>query len=82
MASKTTRSYKTFGVCELLAELHPFHAAKLQPMQKFLEKNQHFYWNEKIQEAFDSVEQALAEATALAAPTMEDVLFWIRMPVQ
>ena len=44
-------------------------------MQNFLEKNQHFYWNEKIQEAFDSVMQALAEATALAAPTMEDAFF-------
>ena len=36
-------------------------------MQKLLKKNQHFYWNE-THEAFDSVNEALADATALAAP--------------
>ena len=33
-----------------------------------MRKNQHLYWNEKHQEAFDSVEHALVDATALAAP--------------
>ena len=46
----------------------PFHAAKVQPMQKLLKKNQHLYWNETHEEAFDSVKQALADNTALAAP--------------
>ena len=45
-----------------------FHAAKVQPMQELLRKNQHFHWNEKHQEAFDSVIQASADATALPAP--------------
>ena len=40
-------------------------------MQELLRKNQHFYWKEKHQEAFDSVKQALADATALAAPNEE-----------
>ena len=44
-----------------------FHASKVQPMQELLKKNQDFYWNEKHQKAFDSVRQALADATALAA---------------
>ena len=46
----------------------PFHAAKVKPMQELLKKNQHFYWEERHQKAFDSVKQALAEATTLAAP--------------
>ena len=33
----------------------PFHAAKVQPMHELLIKNQHFYWEERHQEAFDSV---------------------------
>ena len=37
-------------------------------MQELLRKNQHVYWNEKHQEAFESIKQALADATALAAP--------------
>ena len=49
----------------------PFHAAKVQPMQELLRKDQHFYWNEKQQEAFDLVKQALADATDLAAPNDE-----------
>ena len=40
-------------------------------MQKLLRKNQHFYWNEKHQEAFDSAKQALVDATALKAPNEE-----------
>ena len=36
-------------------------------MQELLRKNQHFYWNEKHQEAFVPVEQALADATVLTA---------------
>ena len=37
-------------------------------MQELLKKNQHFQWEERHQEAFDSVKQALADATTLAAP--------------
>ena len=37
-------------------------------MQVLLRKNLHFYLNEKHQEAFDSVKQALADATAFATP--------------
>ena len=37
-------------------------------MQELLKKNQHFHWESKHQEAFDSVKQALADATTLAAP--------------
>ena len=40
-------------------------------MQELLRKNQQFYWNEQHQTAFESVKQALAEATALAAPNQE-----------
>ena len=40
-------------------------------MQELLRKNQHFQWKEKHQEAFDSVKQALFDATALAAPNEE-----------
>ena len=45
-----------------------FHHAKVQPMQELLKKNQHFYWEVRHQEAFDSVKQALANAPTLAAP--------------
>ena len=37
-------------------------------MQELLKKSQLFHWEEIQQEAFDSVKQALADATALAAP--------------
>ena len=37
-------------------------------MQELLKKNQHFCWEERHQEAFDSVKQALYDATTLAAP--------------
>ena len=37
-------------------------------MQELIEKNQHFHWEARHQEAFDAVKQALANATALAAP--------------
>ena len=37
-------------------------------MQELLKKNQHFYWEDKHQETFDSVKRALADATTLAAP--------------
>ena len=59
------------GFANYYRDFIPFHAAKVQPMQKLLRKNQHFYWKEKHQEAFDSVKQALADATALAAPNEE-----------
>ena len=59
------------GFANYYRDIIPFHAAKVQPMQELLRKNQHFYWKEKHQEAFDSVKQALADATALAAPNEE-----------
>ena len=59
------------GFANYYRDFIPFHAAKVQPVQELLRKNQHFYWNEKHQEAFDSVKQALADATALVAPNEE-----------
>ena len=59
------------GFANYYRDFIPFHAAKVQHMQELLRKNQHFYWKEKHQEAFDSVKQALADATALAAPNEE-----------
>ena len=59
------------GFANYYRDFIPFHAAKVQPMQELLRKNQHFYWKEKHQEAFDSVKQALADATTLAAPNEE-----------
>ena len=59
------------GFANYYRDFIPFHAAKVQPMQELLRKNQRFYWNEKHQEAFDSVKQALADATALPAPNEE-----------
>ena len=40
----------------------PFHSAKVQPMQELLKKNQHFHWEDRHQEAFDSVKQASTDA--------------------
>ena len=59
------------GFANYYREFISFHAAKEQPMQELLRKNQHFYWMEKRQESFDSVKHALAEATALATPDAE-----------
>ena len=56
------------GFVNYYRDFVPFHAAKVQPMQELLKKNQHFYWEERHQEAFDSVKPALANATTLAAP--------------
>ena len=56
------------GFAHYYRDFVPFHAAKVQPLQDLLKKNQQFYWEEKHQEAFDSVKQALADATTLAAP--------------
>ena len=56
------------GFANYYRDFIPFHAAKVQPMPELLRKNQHFHWNEKHRKAFDSVKQALADATALAAP--------------
>ena len=39
----------------------PFHTAKVQPMQELLKKNQHFHWEDRHQEALDSV-KALTDA--------------------
>ena len=59
------------GFANYYRDFIPFHAAKVQPMQELLKKNQHFYWKERHQEAFDAVKQALVDATALAAPNEE-----------
>ena len=40
-------------------------------MQELLKKNQHFYWENKHQEAFDSVKRALSNTTTSAAPNEE-----------
>ena len=56
------------GFANYYRDFVPFHAAKVQPMQELLKKNQHFCWEERHQEAFDSVKQALSDATTLAAP--------------
>ena len=55
------------GFANYYRDFIPFHAAKVKPMQELLKKNQHFCWEERHQEAFDSVKQALADATSLAA---------------
>ena len=59
------------GFANYYRDFIPFHVAKLQPMQELLRKNQHFQWKKKHQEAFDSVKQALVDATALAASNEE-----------
>ena len=56
------------GFANYYRDFVPFHAAKVQPLQELLKKNQHFHWEAKHQEAFDAVKEALANATALAAP--------------
>ena len=56
------------GFANYYRDFVPFRAAKVQPSQELLKKNQHFYWENKHQEAFDSVKRALADATTLAAP--------------
>ena len=56
------------GFANYYRDFVPFHAANVQPMQELLKKNQHFCWEERHQEAFDSVKQALSGATTLAAP--------------
>ena len=52
------------GFANYCRDFITFHAVKVLPMQ-------HFYWKGKHQEVFDSVKQALAEATAWAAPNDE-----------
>ena len=59
------------GFANYYRDFIPFHTAKVQPMQEFLSKNQHFCWKQKHEEAFESVKQALADAIALAAPIEE-----------
>ena len=56
------------GFANYYREFIPINAAKVQPMQELLKKNQHFYWGERHLKAFDWVKQALADATTLAAP--------------
>ena len=79
MTPKNKEELQSFlGFANYYRDFIPFHAAKVQPMQELLRENQHFYWNEKHQVAFDLVKQALADATALAAPNIKDVSVWIR----
>ena len=59
------------GFANQYRDFVPFHAARVQPMQELLKKNQQFHREEKHQEAFDSVKQALTDTTALAAPNDE-----------
>ena len=56
------------GFANYYRDFVPFHAAKVQPMQELLKKNQHFSWERRHQEAFDSVKRALSDATTLDAP--------------
>ena len=56
------------GFANYYRDFVPFHAAKVQPMQELLKKNQHFSWERRHQEAFDSVKRALSDATTVAAP--------------
>ena len=56
------------GFANYYRDFVPFHAAKVQSMQELIKKNQHFHWEARHQEAFDAAKQALANATALAAP--------------
>ena len=56
------------GFANYYRDFLPFHTAKIQNMQELLKKDQHFYWEERHQGAFDSVKQFLADATTLAAP--------------
>ena len=81
MPPRNKEEHQSFlGFANYYRDFIPFHAAKVQPMQELLLKNQQFYWSEKYHTAFNSVKQALADATALQRQTKEDVLFW--MPVQ
>ena len=59
------------GFANYYRDFIPLHATKVETMHELLRKNQQFYWNEKHQTAFDSVKQAVAEATALTAPNEE-----------
>ena len=56
---------------ELLPRFHPFPCCQGTTYARTIKKNQHFYWNQKHQKAFDTVKQALADATPLAAPSEE-----------
>ena len=56
------------GFANYYRDFFPFHDARVQPIQELLIKNQHIHWEERHQEAFDSVKQALADATTFAAP--------------
>ena len=67
------------GFANYYRDFVPFHAAKVQPMQELLKKNQHFHLESKHQEAFDSAKQALADATTLAAPNEQNDLCWTPM---
>ena len=72
MSPRNREELQSFlGFANYYRDFIPFHAAKVQPMQELLRMNQHFHWNEKHQKAFNSVKQALADATALATPNDE-----------
>ena len=69
---QTKRSFKSFlRLANYYRDFMPFHTANVRPMQELLRKNQQFCWNEKHQEAFESLKQALADITVLEAPNEE-----------
>ena len=68
MPPKNLEELQSFlGFANYYRNFLPFHAAKVQPKQELIKKNQHFHWEARHQEAFDAVKQALANATVLAA---------------
>ena len=56
------------GFANYYRDFIPFHAAKVQPMHQLFRKNQYFYWNQKHQKSFHSVNQAITDAPTLALP--------------
>ena len=69
MPPRNKKELESFlGFANFYRDFVPFHAAKVQPMQELIKKNQHFHWEARHQDAFDAVKQALANATALAPP--------------
>ena len=72
MSPRNKEELQSFlGFAKYYRDFVPFHAAKVRTMQELLKKNQHFHWEEKHQEVFDSVKQALADATAIEVPNDE-----------
>ena len=72
MSPRNKEELQSFlGFAKYYRDFVPFHAVKVRTMQELLKKNQHFHWEEKHQEVFDSVKQALADATAIEVPNDE-----------